>query len=151
MTKNLLKKPRYWLTLEDCENLFQDFKDLLSQEEPLPQFNERFEGKLEGIIGSVSQTFDDKPLNLTVQEAAAAYFNQIIRGHAFENGNKRCAVLFTHFFLLMNGVTYTLTKNEMYAFAVAIAKAGEKGYKPEDTKIVCMKIFEDFTIDWNLE
>lgn len=149
MTKILLKKPRYWLTLEDCETLFQDFKDLLSQEEPLPPFNERFEGKLEGIIGSVSQTFGGKHLNNSVLEAAAAYFNQLVRGHAFENGNKRCAVLFTHFFLLMNDIDYTLTAREMYAFAVAIAKAGEKGYKPGATKKVCIKIFEEFTKNWS--
>lgn len=149
MTKNLLKKPRYWLTLEDCERLFQDFKNLLAQEEPIPPFNERFEGKLEGIIGSVSQTFEKKPLNSTVLEAAASYFNQFVRGHAFENGNKRCAVLFTHYFLLMNGVNFILTSKEMYTFAVVIARAGEKDIKPEETKQWCKEIITKFTRDWN--
>ena len=92
MTKNLLKTPRYWLTLEDCENLLLDFNDLLTQEEPIPPFDSRYPGKLEGIIGSVSQKFSGKPLNNTVRDAATSYFNQFIRGHAFENGNKRCAV-----------------------------------------------------------
>lgn len=148
MTRNLLKKPRYWLTLEDCERLFLNFKDLLSKKEPIPPFNERFEGRLEGIIGSVSQTFEGKHLNSNVLEAAASYFNQFVRGHAFENGNKRCAVLFTHFFLLMNGVNFILTSREMYVFAVIIARAGEENIKPEETKIFCKKITKEFTKDW---
>lgn len=149
MTRNLLRKPKYWLTLEDCEDLFRNSKDLLAQEEPIPPFEERFEGKLEGIIGSVSQTFGGKPLNSNVLEAAASYFNQFVRGHAFRNGNKRCAVLFTHFFLLMNGIDYTLTSREMYAFAVAIAEAGERGIKADETKGQCKEIISKFTKNWN--
>lgn len=149
MIKNLLQKPRYWLTLEDCESLFQNFKELLAQREPIPPFNNRYEGKLEGIIGSVSQTFEGEPLNTSVLEAAASYFNQLVRGHPFENGNKRCAVLFTHFFLLRNRVDYTLTSEEMYAFAVIIAKAGERNIKAETTKEWCKEIIAKFTKDWD--
>jgi death-on-curing family protein len=147
MTKNLLKTPRYWLNLVDCENLFQNFKSLLAQEEPIPPFNQRFEGKLEGILGSVCQTFNGMSLNKTVLDAAAAYFNQFVRGHAFENGNKRCAVLYTHWFLLANGVEFTLTAKEMYAFAVAVAKAGEKNINAETTKQWCKEIINKFTND----
>ena len=145
MIKNLLRRPMYWLTLEDCESLFQNFKNLLAQEEPIPPFNKRFEGKLEGIIGSVSQTFEGKPLNATVLDAAASYFNQFVRGHAFENGNKRCAVLYTHWFLLMNNVEFTLTVKEMYAFAVTVAKAGERNISAETTKQWCKEVIGRFT------
>lgn len=150
MIKNLLKIPKYWLNLADCENLFQNFKNLLAQEEPIPPFNRRFEGKLEGILGSVCQTFNNVPLNKTVLDAAAAYFNQLVRGHAFENGNKRCAVLYTHWFLLMNGVESTLTAKEMYAFAVTVAKAGERDINAETTKQWCKKIINKFTKDIKL-
>lgn len=149
MTKNLLAKPKYWLTLGDCEALFQNFKNLLAQEEPMPLFNERFEGKLEGIIGSVSQTFGGKFLNPTVLDASASYFNQLIRGHAFENGNKRCAVLFTHFFLLMNNVELSLRPKEMYVFAVAIARTGETNINAETTKKWCKEIIAKFTKNFN--
>lgn len=148
MIKILLGKPKYWLKLEDCENLFRDFKDLLSQEEPIPPFNQRFEGKLEGILGSVRQTYDGIPLNKTVLDAAAAYFNQLIRGHAFENGNKRCTVLYTHWFLLMNGIEFNLTSKEMYAFAVTVALAAEKDIKSEKTKEWCKEVISKFTKEW---
>lgn len=147
MTKNLIKKPKYWLSLVDCESLFQNFKSLLAQEEPIPPFNQRFEGKLEGILGSVCQTFNGIPLNKSVLDAAAAYFNQFVRGHAFENGNKRCAVLYTHWFLLMNEVEFTLTTKEMYVFAVTVAKAGERNINAETTKQWSKEIINKFTKD----
>lgn len=147
MTKNLYKTPKIWLTLDVCEKLLEGFRNQLEKREPLPPFNTRYEGKLEGILGSVEQTYEGKYLNSTVLTAAASYFNQFIRGHSFENGNKRLGVLYTHIFLLMNGVDFTLTSEEMYNLAIAIAEAGEKGHKPEETKQVCIKIFEMFTKD----
>lgn len=147
MIKKILKTPRYWLTLADCKKLLIDFNELLSRNEPIPPFEERFPNKLEGILESVNQTFDSKYLNQTVLESGAAYFNQFVRGHAFKNGNKRSAVLFTHFFLLANGVNLTLTPEELYNFAVLIAKAGENNVKPETTKKWCIKILEEFTED----
>lgn len=145
MTKNLYKTPKNWLTLDVCEKLLEGFRNQLEKREPLPPFNTRYKG----ILGSVEQTYDGKYLNSTVLEAAASYFNQFIRGHSFKNGNKRLGVLYTHIFLLMNGVDFTLTSEEMYSLAIAIAEAGEKRHKPEETKQVCIKIFEKFTKDFS--
>jgi len=128
--------------------LLLEFRDLLAQDEPIPPFEERFPNKLEGILGSVEQTYNGKYLNDSVLDAGASYFNQLIRGHAFENGNKRCAVLFTHWFMMMNGVNFTLTQKEMYTFAVIIAKAGENQVNPHVTKEWCKAIMSDYTKDW---
>lgn len=147
MTKNLYKTPKNWLTLDVCKNIFEEFVNTISLEEPIPPFDTRYPGKLEGILGSVSATFDDEYLNTTVLDAAAAYFNQFIRGHAFENGNKRLAVLFTHIFLLIHEVDYTLSDKEMYNFAIEIARAGEENIKAEDSKGICKAIIEKFTMD----
>jgi death-on-curing family protein len=76
-----------------------------------------------------------------------AYFNQLVRGHAFENGNKRIAVLFTDFFLWSNFVEFTLSWQEMYHFAVLVAQAGEKNISFEETKKLCRKIIGEFTMD----
>src|SRR3989344_7920943 len=145
MTKNLYKIPNYWLTLEDCEILFQNFNDLLAQKEPIPPFNSRPPGKLEGIVNSINQTFNGNYLNNSVLDASASYFNQLIRGHAFINGNKRCAVLYTQWFMLRNNVKFTLSPEEMYNFAVFIARAGEKDAKAETTKNWCKEIIKEFT------
>lgn len=77
--------------------------------------------------------------------AAAAYFNQIIRGHPFKNGNKRMAVLFTHYFLLAHQVDYSLSYNEMFNFALTVAIAGEQGISSEKTLVWSRKIIEKFT------
>lgn len=112
--------------------------------EPIPPYDTRFPGKLEGILDSVRQTFDGKLLNTTILEAAAAYFNQLIRGHPFKNGNKRMAVLFTHYFLLAHSVDFTLSYNELFYFAVTVAKAGELGINSEKTRDWCKTIIERF-------
>ena len=113
--------------------------------EPIPEFDTRFPGKLEGILNSVRQTFGGELLNHTVLDAAAAYFNQLIRGHPFRNGNKRMAVLFTHYFLLAHGVDFNLSYNELFFFAVTVAKAGERGISSEKTRDWSKKIIERFS------
>jgi death-on-curing family protein len=120
---------------------------MLEEDEPLPPFNERFPGKLEGIVNSVNQTYDGIYLNNTVLDAAASYFNQFIRGHSFQNGNKRLALLYTHWFLLRNGVEFTLNSKELYNFAVAVAKAGELQITPETTREWCKSVIKEFTKD----
>src|SRR3989338_4312410 len=109
MTKRLYEIPKNWLNLAVCSRIFETFATRLEHDEPIPPFNTRFKEKLEAILESVSMTYAGGHLNGTILDAAAAYFNQLVRGHAFINGNKRLAVLFTHFFLLSNGVDYTLS------------------------------------------
>lgn len=145
MIKKLYKTPKNWLTPDVCARLFKIFREKLKFGEPIPPFETRFDGTLESILSSVRQSFNGQFLNKTVLDAAAAYFNQLIRGHPFKNGNKRMAVLFTHIFLLGHGVDYTLRFNEMYNFAIFIAGAGEKGIDSDTTKKWCRDVIEEFT------
>ncbi len=50
-------KLRTWLTLEYCESIFNVFKKDLEFDQPIPPFSDRFPGVLEGILGSVRQSF----------------------------------------------------------------------------------------------
>lgn len=145
MIEELSQIPTYWVTLEDCESLFNDFKSILDKEEPIPPFSDRFPGKLESLLGSVQQTYSGNYLNNTVLDAASSYFNQLIRGHTFENGNKRLAVLYTQWFLIIHNIEFVLTPLEMYHFAVAVAKAAENQIKPEITKEWCKQIIQEYT------
>ena len=148
MTKAAYKTPKIWLTLDACSLIFEKFRKQMDFDEPIPPFNTRYKGKLEGILNSVNQTFGGKYLNPTILDASASYFNQLIRGHPFQNGNKRVAVLFTHYFLLMNGLDYNLSYGEMFNFAVRIAIASELGFSSDRTKDWSKKIIEEFTIDY---
>ena len=147
MTKKLFLTPKHWLTLDDSKTLFDTFREQMGENEPIPRYETRFPGKLEGILESVRQSFDDRYLNTTVLDAAASYFNHIIRGHPFRNGNKRMGVLFTHYFLLTHDVDLTLEYNELFSFAILVARAGERGVKPELTKIWCSEIIKEFSED----
>jgi len=79
--RRLEKTPKFWMTVKMSREYFETFKDLLTFDEPIPPFNTRYEGKLEGILGSTSQTFEGKRLNKTVLDTAAAYLNQLIHGN----------------------------------------------------------------------
>jgi death-on-curing protein len=147
MIKAALKTPKYWLSPKDCASMYAAFRKILEFGEPIPLFEERFPGRLEGILGSVAATWDKKYLNATVLDGAAAYFNQIVRGHPFGNGNKRMAVLFTHYFLLMNGLDFTLSPQEMYNFAVQVALTGRKRRGEDGTKEWCKQVIGDFVVE----
>lgn len=138
------QKPRFWLTIEVSKVIFNRFKHLIQFDEPIPDFETRFFGKLEGILDSIRQTYEEEPLNSTVLDASAAYFNQIIRGHPFQNGNKRIAVLFTHVFLLMHGIDFVLSNKDMYNLAVAVAYFS-KDLTGEQTKKICKEIIRKYT------
>lgn len=70
------QKPRFWLTTKESETIFNKFKHLIQFNEPIPDFETRFPGKLKGILASIKQTFQEEPLNATVLDAAVAVFSK---------------------------------------------------------------------------
>lgn len=150
MTQALKRSPNYWLTLKDCEIIFNTFNKSIQFDQPFPPFETREPNKLEGIIESVRQTFDRKHLNPTVYDAASSYFNQLIRGHPFQNGNKRIAVLFTHLFLLMNGLDFNLSYKGLYNMALQVAIFAESGWSSARTKDMCKQIMREFVVEKNM-
>lgn len=141
---NLNKTPQFWLDLKTSEAIFEKNKHLIDYDEPIPPFDTRFPGRLEGILESVRQTFDKENLNPTIGDATAAYFYQLISGHPFQNGNKRLATLFTHLFLIMNGFDLAVSYEYLYNFAILVAQNPYK-LPPKVTKDACKKVFEDST------
>ena len=61
------------------------------------------------------------------------------------NGNKRMGVLFTHYFLIENGVEFTLTPDELFVFAAFVSKSGEQGFDMKSTQKLCERIICEFT------
>jgi death on curing protein len=145
MIKKLEATPKNWLNLKLCQKIFEIFRAKWEFDEPIPPFNTRYPGKLESLVNSVKQTYAGQYLNATVLDAAAAYLNQFIRGHAFVNGNKRMGILLTHSFLLMNGVDLTIMPEDLYYFAVVLARSGEGKTEALETKRWCREVLEQFT------
>lgn len=59
-------------------------------------------------------TFDKKELYPDILDKASCYMRSIARNHAFQNANKRTALLSTITFLEQNGYEVTATNEKMY-------------------------------------
>lgn len=68
-------------------------------------------GLLESAISQPQQTFAGNLLNPTIHDQAAAYLFSLAKNHAFENGNKRIALVVTVVFLKINGYKISLSKD----------------------------------------
>lgn len=147
MINRLRRKPKKWLTLEDCEGLFRAYRTraTVAGLAPFPPFESRYKNVLESILGSVEMSWENKLLNPTILDVASQYFNKFIRGQAFMNGNKRMGVLFTHYFLIKNEIDFTFKYGELFFFAAEIARLAEKGVKDETTLRLCRKIMIIYT------
>lgn len=60
------------------------------------------------------QTFDKKELYPDILDKAACYMRSLARNHAFQNANKRTALLATVMFLEQNGYEVIATNQKMY-------------------------------------
>lgn len=124
MTKAMLPPPNTWLSIDDCAVAYTTLAKLINGKS-FPPFAQRYPGKLEAILGSVSQEFGGELLYQTLGSAAAAYFVMMIKDHPFQDANKRSAVLFTDLFISINGWSLTFEVEEMYSLAVLVAEENE--------------------------
>ncbi len=131
MTKILDQPPSIWLNEELCKNLYNRYLNNYRNEFALPLFSQRFPGKLEGIIGSVSQSFGGEYLYKSLRTAAAAYFVKISTQHPFIDGNKRISVLYTDAFLALNDVNLDLAWTNMYELSKMVVERKQNGDDPK--------------------
>jgi prophage maintenance system killer protein len=130
---NLLKQPPHIrLNLELCKRLYKTYLSETLELFTLPLFEERYEGKLEGILGSVSQSFGQDYLFPTIGESAAAYFVKISTQHPLRDGNKRMAVFFTDVFLNVNEINLILDHKKMYELSKFVVREKEEGNSPQN-------------------
>jgi len=103
---------------------FETAQQLMSFDEPIPDFETRFPGRLESCLASPFQTFDRKLLYKGLSQKAAVLFYLMIKNHPFENGNKRIAVTTLLCFLMYNRIWLKVSdQNEIYKLAVSVAES----------------------------
>lgn len=95
-------------------------------------------GLLESAVLMPQQQFGGDYLHPGVAEMAAAYLFHICRNHAFNDGNKRVAVLATLIFLRANGVESLPEPEDLEAVTLEVA-SGARG-KAELTEWVCGEV-----------
>ena len=115
------------LSLKEVEYIaFKLAKELMDWDEPIPDFGTRYPYVLESCIETPFQTFSQKPLYKKLTGKAAILFYLTIKNHPFANGNKRIAVTTLLVFLHRNRKWLNATKENLYEFAVEIAKSNSK-------------------------
>ena len=115
------------ITYEDCINIINELK--FNNNSNLFAL-ERNKG-LEGIIGNIYCSFDNKDLYITTEEKAANFLYLIIKSHPFIDGNKRIAATLFIYFLEFYNLLYTEKKqvidnNTLVAITLLIAQSNPK-------------------------
>ena len=90
--------------------------------EPMWMINERSRRELQSLLEKPFQQYGGEELYKTPAEKAAVLFFQTIKGHRFENGNKRTAVILTLAFLRWNGYWLKMSSNGVYRLALKTAE-----------------------------
>lgn len=127
MTK-VNSKQLTWLDLQICRDIYETFKLEYAQnnEEPLPEFDARYPGKLESILESVRLRYGQFSKIAYLHQISVAYFVSLTKSQALVNGNKRMGVLFTTVFLYVNGYDLGLSEKELAKLSLLVAKSKEK-------------------------
>ncbi len=98
-------------------------KELMSWDEPIPEFGSRFPNILESCLVTPFQTFGSKSLYKGLVEKAAILFYLLVKNHPFKNGNKRIATTTLFLFLSKNGKWLRVDTIQLYRFAKWVAES----------------------------
>ena len=112
------------ITIADVEYIaFRLAKELLSFNEPIPDFSTRFPNVLESCVLTPFQSFSVKALYPTLVAKASVLFYLMIKNRPFQNGNKRIAITTLLTFLYGNNKWLKADTQELYNFTVWVAQS----------------------------
>lgn len=112
------------LSVKDVELIaFALAKELMSFNEPIPDFSSRFPNILESCVATPFQSFGGRGLYSTLAAKASILFYLLIKNHPFQNGNKRIAITTLLVFLYKNGKWLKVNQQEFYNFTVWVAQS----------------------------
>lgn len=101
-------------------------QEIMSFNEPIPDFKTRFPNILESCIAAPFQAFGDKSFYPGLIDKAAILFYLLIKNHPFQNGNKRIAMTTLFVFLHKNKKWIKVDTQELYNFTMWIAESPAK-------------------------
>lgn len=112
------------VTVQEVEYLaFRFAKELLSFDEPIPDFSTRFPHSLESCLITPFQKFGRKALYPSLISKASVMFYLLIKNHPFQNGNRRIAVTTILLFLHKNNKWLRVDQQELYNFTIWVAQS----------------------------
>ena len=98
-------------------------KELMSWDEPIPEFESRFPNILESCLATPFQMFGGKSLYKGLIPKAAMLFYLMVKNHPFKNGNKRIATTTLLLFLSENKKWLKVDQVQLYRFAKWVAES----------------------------
>jgi death on curing protein len=106
----------------DIEHIaFNLARELMSYDEPIPDYSTRFPNILESCLLTPFQKFERKSLYPSLVRKAGILFYLLIKNHPFQNGNKRIALTTLLVFLYINDKWLKVDTQSLYNFTVWIA------------------------------
>ncbi|MFH1903987.1 MAG: type II toxin-antitoxin system death-on-curing family toxin [bacterium] len=127
------------ITVKEVEYIaFRVAKEMMSFNEPIPDFSTRFPNALESCLATPFQSFSKKSFYPTLISKASILFYLMIKNHPFQNGNKRIAMTTLFVFLHKNKKWLKVDTQELYNFTVWIASS------PSNVKEETVKAIETF-------
>lgn len=119
------------ITIAEVEYIvFSLARELMSWDEPIPDFSSRFPNILESCLITPFQSFGGRKLYKGLIEKAAVLFYLMIKNHPFQNGNKRIAMTTLFYLLYKNGKWLRVDNQELYNFAKWVATSNPKLKEP---------------------
>ncbi len=100
---------------------FRLAKELLSYNEPIPDFSSRPPNVLESCLATPFQTFSGKSLYPTFFSKASILFYLMVKNRPFRKDNKRLAMTTLLIFLHKNKKWIKVNTQELYNFTVWVA------------------------------
>lgn len=127
--------PIYALS-EDIKGFHEWLEEIYREEEYPEKISPgyKYEEQIE-LIADIAQwdTLFDEPLYNTIRKKAAYYLYSICSSHAFNDGNKRTALVTTYYFLLWNRHFFNIPPDaDKFLFKLA---DGKTGLECEDVEI----------------
>jgi prophage maintenance system killer protein len=115
------------ITVGDIEQIsFTLARELMTYDEPIPDYSSRFPGVLESCLAAPFQWFAGRPLHRGLISKSSELFYLMLKNHPFQNGNKRIAITTLLVFLLINGKWLRVGLDEFYNFAIRIVESDPK-------------------------
>jgi death on curing protein len=112
------------ITAADVEHIaFNLARELLSFDEPIPDYSTRFPNVLESCLLTPFQKFSRKPLYPSLVAKASILLYLLLKNHPFQNGNERSALTTLLVFLHRNGKWIKVDSQEFYNFTVWVAQS----------------------------
>jgi death-on-curing family protein len=114
---------------------FRLARELMTYNEPIPDFTTRFPNILESCLAVPFQKFSKKNLYKGIVEKGAILFYLMVKNHPFQNGNKRVAMTALFVFIHKNKKWLDVDRKELYNFAVWVAESPPK-FKKETVQAI---------------